>query len=103
MANLLQCSCLEDPTDSGAWRAAVHGVAESQTRLKRRSMNTRAHIRRRQDGGNASGCSTPKELSDMEQTTQAAALGSGPGPCLAGPGRVLPDPSCSCTFHLNSP
>ena len=29
----LQCSCLENPTDGGAWWAAVHGVAESQTRL----------------------------------------------------------------------
>ena len=29
--NPFQCSCLEDPTDRGAWRAAVHGVAESQT------------------------------------------------------------------------
>ena len=29
----LQCSCLENPTDRGAWRAAVHGAAQSQTRL----------------------------------------------------------------------
>ena len=34
MANLLQCSCLEDPMDRGAWQAAVHGVAESWTRLR---------------------------------------------------------------------
>ena len=27
--NLLQCSWLENPMDRGAWRAAVHGVAES--------------------------------------------------------------------------
>ena len=27
--NPLQCSCLEDPMDRGAWRAIVHGVAES--------------------------------------------------------------------------
>ena len=26
-----QCSCLENPRDGGAWRAAVHGVAESDT------------------------------------------------------------------------
>ena len=26
-------SCLENPMDGGAWRAAVHGVAEGQTRL----------------------------------------------------------------------
>ena len=30
---LLQYSCLENPTDGGAWWAAVHGVAKSQTRL----------------------------------------------------------------------
>ena len=29
----LQYSCLENPMDRGAWRATVHGVAESQTRL----------------------------------------------------------------------
>ena len=32
--NLLQCSCLENPGDRGAWWAAVCGVAQSQTRLK---------------------------------------------------------------------
>ena len=29
----LQCSCLENPMDGGAWRAAVHGVTEGRTRL----------------------------------------------------------------------
>ena len=29
----LQYSCLENPTDGGAWWAAVHGVTKSQTRL----------------------------------------------------------------------
>ena len=29
----LQNSCLENPTDGGAWKAAVHGVAEGWTRL----------------------------------------------------------------------
>ena len=32
--NLLQYSCLENPMDRGAWQAAVHGVAKSQTRLR---------------------------------------------------------------------
>ena len=32
-SNPLQYSCLENPMDRGAWWAAVHGVAESQTRL----------------------------------------------------------------------
>ena len=32
--NPLQYSCLENPKDSGAWRATVHGVTKSQTQLK---------------------------------------------------------------------
>ena len=32
--NPLQCSCLENPRDGGAWWAAVYGVAQNQTRLK---------------------------------------------------------------------
>ena len=35
--NPLQCSCLENPRDGGAWWAAVSGVAQSRTRLKRLS------------------------------------------------------------------
>ena len=33
----LQCSCLENPRDGGAWWAAVYGVAQSRTQLKRLS------------------------------------------------------------------
>ena len=33
--NQLQYSCLENPTDRGAWRAIVHRVTKSRTRLKR--------------------------------------------------------------------
>ena len=32
-SNPLKDSCLENPMDGGAWKAAVHGVAEGQTRL----------------------------------------------------------------------
>ena len=35
--NPLQYSCLENPTDRGALRATVHGVAKSQTELKQLS------------------------------------------------------------------
>ena len=31
--SLLQYSCLENPTDRGAWWAAVHGVTKSRTQL----------------------------------------------------------------------
>ena len=34
----LQCSCLRNPVDRRAWWAAVHGVTQSCTRLKRLSM-----------------------------------------------------------------
>ena len=40
--NPLQCSCLENPRDGGAWWAAVSGVAQSQTWLKRLS-SSRMH------------------------------------------------------------
>ena len=38
--NLLQYSCLENPRDGGAWWAAVCGVAQSRTRLKRLSSSS---------------------------------------------------------------
>ena len=37
--NPLQCSCLENPRDGGAWWAAIYGVTQSQTRLKQLSSN----------------------------------------------------------------
>ena len=41
----LQCSCPENPTDGGAWWAAVYGVAQSRTRLKRlSSSSTLSHL-----------------------------------------------------------
>ena len=38
--NPLQCSCLENPKDGGAWWACVYGVAQSWTRLKRLSSSS---------------------------------------------------------------
>ena len=38
--NPLQCSCLENPRDGGAWWAAIYGVTQSQTRLKRLSSSS---------------------------------------------------------------
>ena len=38
--NPLQCSCLESPRDGEAWWAAVYGVAQSRTRLKRLSSSS---------------------------------------------------------------
>ena len=38
--NPLQCSCLENSRDGGAWWAAIYGVAQSQTRLKQLSSSS---------------------------------------------------------------
>ena len=40
----LQYSCLENPMDGGAWWAAVYGVAQSRTRLKRLSSSSSSHV-----------------------------------------------------------
>ena len=42
--NPLQCSCLENPRDDGAWWAAVYGIAQSRTRLKRLSSSSCSSI-----------------------------------------------------------
>ena len=39
----LQCSCLENPMNRGAWRAIVHGVAQSQTQPKQLSAQALPH------------------------------------------------------------
>ena len=39
--NPLQCSCLENPRNGGAWWAAIYGVTQSQTRLKLVSSSSR--------------------------------------------------------------
>ena len=42
--NPLQCSCLENPRDGGAWWAAVYGVTRSRTRLKHLSSSSGADL-----------------------------------------------------------
>ena len=43
--NPLQCSCLENPRDGGAWWAAIYGIAQSRTQLKRLSSSSFARQR----------------------------------------------------------
>ena len=43
--NPLQRSCLENPRDGGAWWAAVYGVAQSRTRLKRLSSSSSSKMK----------------------------------------------------------
>ena len=47
--NPLQYSCLENPMDTLAWRATVHRIAKSQTRLKQLSMKTEEREKIRKD------------------------------------------------------
>ena len=43
-SNPLQCSCLKNPRDGGAWWAAVYGVAQSRTRLTTLSSSSSSSI-----------------------------------------------------------
>ena len=42
--NPLQCSCLENPRDGGAWWAAIYGVAQSRTQLMWFSSSSRDNL-----------------------------------------------------------
>ena len=42
--NTFQCSCLENPRDGRAWWAAIYGVAQSRTRLKRLSSSSGSRL-----------------------------------------------------------
>ena len=44
------CSCLENPRDGGAWWAAIYGVAQSRTWLKRLSSSSSSSIGERHEG-----------------------------------------------------
>ena len=53
--NPLQCSCLENPRDGGAWQSAIYAVTQSRTRLKQLSSSSRKkfqHIKLRNTGIN---------------------------------------------------
>ena len=63
--NPLQCSCLENPRDGGSWWAAVSGVAQSRTRLKRLSSSSNgpgARLPHRSRTGGWSKLSCPARL-----------------------------------------
>ena len=52
----LQCSCLENPRDGGPWWAAVYGVAQSRTQLKRLSSSSSSSSKPFSSDGKASAC-----------------------------------------------
>ena len=75
--NPLQCSCLENPTDREAWYAAVHGVSQSQTRLKRLSSSSSDRIVKDREAWPVAGHEVTKSwtrLSDFTFTFHLHAL-----------------------------
>ena len=60
--NPLQSSCLENPRDEGAWWAAIYGVAQSRTQLKRLSSSSSSSSRNSHGEGNG----TPLQYSCLE-------------------------------------
>ena len=83
--NLLQCSCLENPTDRGAWQATLYGVTKSQTRLKQLSFQGSAETpgkrtwdRNTRCPGPCSKQATPRDSSPQEAGMQEARAQSGP-------------------------
>ena len=86
--NLLQCSCLENPKDGGAWWAAVYGVAQSQTRLKRRSSSSsRPHSPSR---------TVSLNMITVTQTVQGEPRIRGAGPRIRG---AMLHPGCELRLH----
>ena len=63
----LQCSCLENPRDGGAWWAAVYGVTQSWTRLKRLSSSSSSR------GLFGEGNGTPLQHSGLENPMDGGA------------------------------
>ena len=59
-SNPLQCSCLENPRDGGAWWASVYGVTQSRTQLKRLSSSSSSRFYR---------IFFPKELASFNSMT----------------------------------
>ena len=98
--NPLQFSCLENPMDTGDWRATVHGVAKSQTRLKlslwREWLPTpvflpgESHGQRRLAGYSQWGC---KKADTTEQLTLSTSTGK---PSIA---FSFQDPILLCTLR----
>jgi len=57
----LQYSCLENPRDGGAWWAAVHGVAKSQTQLSNFTFPFRFHALKKEMATHSSVLENPRD------------------------------------------
>ena len=72
--NPLQCSCLENPRDEGAWWAAVYGVILSRTQLERLSSQVYERL--------AVECSEPRVWSSFLRQLMTPRIMTFPGPAL---------------------
>ena len=84
--NPLQCSCLENPRDGEVWWAAVYGVTQGRTRVKRLSSSRATKPLPQGRGSSLSGTLSSEYLMSMEQTRGAiksdlglTKWGGGPG------------------------
>ena len=66
--NPLQYSCLENPTDRGAWQATIHGVAKSQTQLSTYALECRSQ------SNSKSSCSSQDAMNININRTQCLPL-----------------------------
>ena len=73
--NPLQCSCLENPRDGGAWWAAICGVAQSRTRLKQLSSSRAPQSRLvAQSNRNLIACGSGVQLSKLKMLARLVLL-----------------------------
>ena len=83
--NPLQCSCLENSRDGGAWWASVYGVAQSQTRLKQLSSSSAIcetgynHLNEQGFPGGASGKESTCQAGDAGDVCLILGSGRSPG------------------------
>ena len=71
--NPLQCSCLENPRDRGAWLEAVYGVAQNRTRLKRLSSSSSKSSRDIYRAKDREGNGNPLQCSCLENPRDGGA------------------------------
>ena len=75
------CSCLENPRDGGAWWAAVYGVAQSRTRLKRLSSSSSSRLLQLSNFQTSSFFQAP--ISGKSSTILSLLQALNTGPCLS--------------------
>ena len=106
--NRLQSSCLENPRDGGAWWAAVHGVAQSRTRLKGLSSSSSSSIVNKRNPKCSTWGQSQKRRNDLSQKREGGlsrlrfkiwslSLSTLVGKCITESGGCLPFRTAAAT------